>query len=102
MSIESISSKLRITKKQISNVWHRIFGTKYTVPSMDDYRFRLGKKYQVTHEADGSWNCTCESFRYHSGVITVLSGELEEKHKDTCKHIRLKMKEEGFNFTIVP
>ena len=89
--------------KVAEKVWDVIFGMEYDIESMDKLRKKEGVHYQVTRHGDGHWTCSCESWKYKTGVENVRLDDIEGKPvlKQTCKHIRFILKKEGIAYTVI-
>jgi len=93
--------EFKLSNTETNKLWNKIFGTEYTVESMDYYRKKKGVKYTIHHQGNDTWFCDCMSWRCKSGVQTVEMLDTGKKHERTCKHIRFVMKNEGLRYKIL-
>ena len=96
---------LKLGTKQIKELWHRVFGTKWTVESFDPDRKQQGITYEIKREDVADYKCSCQSFTYLSGTRGVLLPEFDDgedvKIPVTCKHIRWILEQEHIPYTVI-
>ena len=101
MQLHRVKERFQVTKREAKKLWDKLFGIEYTVESMDYYRKQHGVKYTTKHKGDDTWECSCESFKYESGIKSVEMIDTGRKHEKTCKHIRYIMNEEKLEYRVI-